>query len=701
MITVYRFLFSNMKPPPNLDKPPLFNPGYRAGGSETNKPVNFNTLPVLPRIGGSPTSGAVLNEYKVPKVESELFFTSDTDLPSFKRPKFADESQQLQIQSPQRREMPVMPLFAAQGSSMTLEHGEMPEHIGDPMATRGQSTVLASRLNLLNERSPLGLNLRKSPSLLDLIQRKLAHNEDDVSDGSDQGAKMNRPGNFASAADKDKLKAANFPASKLRIGTWECTSRYDGDLVAKCYYAKRKLVWEVLESGLKSKMEVQWSDISALKAIFPEDQPAVFDIELSRRPLFFREINPQPRKHTLWQSTADFTDGQAEICRHHSVQFPVGVLNRHFEKLLQCDVRLKTLHEQTRGIVDSHFFDNRSMQIDRQHLLHYQSVLSEHTTLQPLTMGGLKDEPLQHAGAVRAVDSLQSHLTVQALQNEPLQHITPHHGAVENVKSSFRLEGLKSEPLQCAVPIPNDSAPVAGVRHRQGGFQLQFSTAASPSSVIDTRGLNESSSSSETEEAPPKENGRCEVPNEPRNLHVSQESSRQFPPLRTGPSGQVNEWTHLHPQEGSMTWETDSAASSPNKYASQQQALNALSIHLLGEPISSTDPHAYSVGRANGRDAHEVLGNTGPPRVQLMSIKDAHKDLVHKHEKFIGSPHHGLLGIGESKAFTKMRESHRNSLLENRSLETGSSSLASHGSYVDLLYLPRIASQPQFLEPGP
>jgi hypothetical protein len=61
----------------------------------------------------------------------------------------------------------------------------------------------------------------------------------------------------------------------------QCTSRYDGDLVAKCYYAKRKLVWEVLESSLKSKMEVQWSDISGIRASFPEDEPAILDIEAS------------------------------------------------------------------------------------------------------------------------------------------------------------------------------------------------------------------------------------------------------------------------------------------------------------------------------------------------------------------------------------------------------------------------------------
>lgn len=38
-------------------------------------------------------------------------------------------------------------------------------------------------------------------------------------------------------------------------------------------------------------------------------------LQLARQPLFFRETNPQPRKHTLWQATADFTDGQASIHR--------------------------------------------------------------------------------------------------------------------------------------------------------------------------------------------------------------------------------------------------------------------------------------------------------------------------------------------------------------------------------------------------
>ncbi|KAJ0965765.1 hypothetical protein J5N97_026903 [Dioscorea zingiberensis] len=141
----------------------------------------------------------------------------------------------------------------------------------------------------------------------------------------------------AASSTTDKLKASNFPASLLRIGSWECISRYEGDLVAKCYYAKHKLVWEVLEGGLKSKIEIQWSDITALKATCPENGPGTLDVVLARQPLFFRETNPQPRKHTLWQATSDFTGGQASLHKRHFLQCPQGLLSKHFEKLIQCD----------------------------------------------------------------------------------------------------------------------------------------------------------------------------------------------------------------------------------------------------------------------------------------------------------------------------------------------------------------------------
>ncbi|RVW21136.1 hypothetical protein CK203_109954 [Vitis vinifera] len=185
-----------------------------------------------------------------------------------------------------------------------------------------------SQYNPLDEPSPLGLRLRKSPSLLDLIQMRLSQGNPSnagcaPNKGPNPGDKKD-PGKGNMALGTDKLKASNFPASLLRIGRWEYASRYEGDLVAKCYFAKHKLVWEVLEGGLKSKIEIQWSDIMALKANCPDDGPGTLNVVLARQPLFFRETNPQPRKHTLWQATADFTDGQASIhsSRIHHLWLP-------------------------------------------------------------------------------------------------------------------------------------------------------------------------------------------------------------------------------------------------------------------------------------------------------------------------------------------------------------------------------------------
>lgn len=75
--------------------------------------------------------------------------------------------------------------------------------------------VPPSQYNPLDEPSPLGLRLRKSPSLLDLIQMKLSQgNSPKV---GNQGKKEQK----GSSGTVEKLKASNFPASVLRIGTWE------------------------------------------------------------------------------------------------------------------------------------------------------------------------------------------------------------------------------------------------------------------------------------------------------------------------------------------------------------------------------------------------------------------------------------------------------------------------------------------------
>lgn len=85
-----------------------------------------------------------------------------------------------------------------------------------------------SQYNPLGEPSPLGLRLRKSPSLLELIQMKLAQGGASTTGAvqSENASSAVKKESKATAAvgTTDKLKASNFPASLLRIGGWEVSS---------------------------------------------------------------------------------------------------------------------------------------------------------------------------------------------------------------------------------------------------------------------------------------------------------------------------------------------------------------------------------------------------------------------------------------------------------------------------------------------
>ncbi|XP_074323120.1 uncharacterized protein LOC141660059 [Apium graveolens] len=192
--------------------------------------------------------------------------------------------------------------------------------------------------------SPLGLKLQKTPSLINSIEMKLSE------------ARKKEP-----KLDHEKLKASNFPAKLLQIGTWIRPCRNEGDLIAKCYYAKKKIVWEILEGALKRKIEIQWSDIIGINATVGEDRPGVLELELKHPPTYFLETNPQPRKHTLWQTASDFTGGQAPSFRRHFITFPPGILDKHYEKLLQCDERLLELSQQTFPTLPHPYFDSNNL----------------------------------------------------------------------------------------------------------------------------------------------------------------------------------------------------------------------------------------------------------------------------------------------------------------------------------------------------
>ncbi|XP_027938095.1 uncharacterized protein LOC114192542 isoform X2 [Vigna unguiculata] len=126
---------------------------------------------------------------------------------------------------------------------------------------------------------------------------------------------MMQPSEVAAANKVEKLKAVQFPMNMLRIGYFMIEAKYPYELVAKCYYARQKLMWEILHDGLKYKIEIQYQNISAIRAVIEEHSPGVLEIELDKIPSFFREIEPKPKKHTMWTISNDFTNGQASQYR--------------------------------------------------------------------------------------------------------------------------------------------------------------------------------------------------------------------------------------------------------------------------------------------------------------------------------------------------------------------------------------------------
>ncbi|KAL2511791.1 hypothetical protein Adt_17391 [Abeliophyllum distichum] len=207
------------------------------------------------------------------------------------------------------------------------------------------------------ESRPLGLKLRKTPSFLNLLEKKLSQwRKEDFSLG--HNSPKTKFDDLGSQSSMEKLKAVNFPAILLQIGDWQWISANEGDLTAKLYYGKRKMVWEVLCGALKSKIEIQWSDITAIRAIIRDKEPGILEIELNQPPLFFGEIDPQPRKHTLWQPAFDFTGGQASIFRRHYMSFAPGLLDKHYEKLLQCDQQLFALSQKPFPSQEFPYFDS-------------------------------------------------------------------------------------------------------------------------------------------------------------------------------------------------------------------------------------------------------------------------------------------------------------------------------------------------------
>lgn len=102
---------------------------------------------------------------------------------------------------------------------------------------------IATPLNLWEESIPLGLTLRKTPSFLNLIEMKLSQGsacertQNIDSELRSSPMKMVQEStssqrvnpsyyNFTSQPISEKLKASNFPADLLKIGSWKVPFYY-------------------------------------------------------------------------------------------------------------------------------------------------------------------------------------------------------------------------------------------------------------------------------------------------------------------------------------------------------------------------------------------------------------------------------------------------------------------------------------------
>ncbi|KAI3752570.1 hypothetical protein L2E82_24604 [Cichorium intybus] len=188
--------------------------------------------------------------------------------------------------------------------------------------------------NQVQEGTPVRLNLNRSDSLTKQLEWTLTQEKQE--NNHQQVLSQPQPPPI-------KSKASNMFAVSLKIGSWIWKSKYAGDLVVKFYYGKKKLVWEFLFGHMKKKIEIQWSHVSAINAYV---QNGRLEIELGVPPEYYEEVNTERLKHTQWEKTNDFTQGQAQCCRRHTILFSPGILDDHFKKLLQHDNRLFNLSRQ-------------------------------------------------------------------------------------------------------------------------------------------------------------------------------------------------------------------------------------------------------------------------------------------------------------------------------------------------------------------
>ncbi|KAL0717629.1 hypothetical protein Bca4012_066951 [Brassica carinata] len=246
---------------------------------------------------------------------------------------------------------------------------------------------------------PLNLLFTPTPELIALIETTLQQDYSSAHQQNCHYTTVHPKTLTASETPKnhEKPKAVNSQIYKITIGQWTHMQVYPDDIKAKFYFAKRKIIWEILddiETGtqvdrLKRKIEIQWSDVLSFRATYiSNDGTSILEVELGKRPTFFMETNPQAGKHTQWKMDQDFTlDQSASIYRRHTLHFFPGDLQKTLEKLVSGDSFWSKLAKVSFPTLQSLYFDfgfgdsndgsgdsNNNADITLSHYGHHQTV---------------------------------------------------------------------------------------------------------------------------------------------------------------------------------------------------------------------------------------------------------------------------------------------------------------------------------------
>lgn len=79
------------------------------------------------------------------------------------------------------------------------------------------------------------------------------------------------------------------------------------------------------------------------------------------------------------------------MSRQHFLQCPPGLLNKHFEKLIQRDNRLKFLSQQPDMVMESLYFDTQASHLDNCDAMKASLISSQLMTGGPTSISSLTD----------------------------------------------------------------------------------------------------------------------------------------------------------------------------------------------------------------------------------------------------------------------------------------------------------------------